>query len=113
MEEEREDMEIIVNRIVNESIPDAVTLPVVRHYTKLNGTLSQLAENLMRGRLRQELKNTKYGTVFTELTYTQGILLRQERIVIPDELRADVIALAHEDHPGMVMMLRQLRQDVW
>ena len=94
-EEEREDMEIIVNRIVNESIPDAVTLPVVRHYTKLNGTLNQLAEDVMRGRLRPELKKTKYGTVFSELTYTQGILLRQERIVIPDELRADVIALAH------------------
>ena len=52
-------------------------------------------------------------SVFSELTYTQGILIRQERIVIPDELRADVIALAHEGHPGMVTMLRQLRQDVW
>ena len=40
VEEEMEDMEIIVNRIVNESIPDAVTLPVVRYYTKLNMTLN-------------------------------------------------------------------------
>ena len=46
VEEEREDMEIIVNRIVKEAIPDAFTLPVVRYYTKLNGTLNQLGYDL-------------------------------------------------------------------
>ena len=51
VEEEREDMEIIVNRIINESIPDAVTLPVVSHYTKLDRTLNQLAEDVTSGRL--------------------------------------------------------------
>ena len=113
VEELEEDMEIMVNRIVNESIPDAVTLPVVKHYTKSDKQLSQLVKDVQSGRLRQELKDTKYGKVFPELTYTQGVLLRQERLVIPQELRADVVALAHEGHPGIVPMLRQLRQDVW
>ena len=113
VEELEKDMEIMVNRIVNESIPDAVTLPVVKHYTQMDEQLSNLAEDVQSGRLRQELKTTKYVKVFEELTYTQGVLLRQERLVIPQELRADVIALAHEGHPGIVPMLRQLRQDVW
>ena len=106
-------MEIIVNRIVNEGIPDAITLPVVRHHTQQDGELRLVAEDVQKGWLRKELKSTKYGKVFEELTFIDGILLRQDRMVIPEGLRADVVALAHEGHPGVVQMLRQLRQDVW
>ena len=34
-------------------------------------------------------------------------------MINPEKLRADVLAVAHEGHPGIVQMLRQLRQDVW
>ena len=46
MEEVEEDMEIIVNRIVNEDIPDAVTLPVVRHHTQKDKVLRLIAEDV-------------------------------------------------------------------
>ena len=41
------------------------------------------------------------------------VLLRGDRLVIPSKLRADVLALAHEGHPGRVSMLQQLREDMW
>ena len=75
--------------------------------------LSMLLKDVPKGRLRAELRNTKYGKIFSELTVVQGVLLRGERMVVPEELQADVLALAHEGHPGMVPILRQLRQDVW
>ena len=113
IEEVEEDMEILVNRIVNENIPDAVTLSVVRHHTQEDKELRVLVEDIKKGYVSKELKNTSYEKVFDELTYTQGIILRQERMIIPEKLRADVLAVAHEGHPGIVQMLRQLRQDVW
>ena len=112
IEEVEEDMEILVNRIVNENIPDAVTLSVVRHHTQEDKELRVLVEDIKKGYVSKELKNTSYEKVFDELTYTQGIILRQERMINPEKLRADVLALAHEGHPGIVQMLRQLRQDV-
>ena len=102
-----------MNRVVNESLPDAVTTPVVRHYTEKDKMLSMLLKDVLKGRLRAELRNTKYEKIFSELIVVQGVLLRGERMVVPEELQAYVLALPHKGHPGMVPMLRQLRQDVW
>ena len=113
IEDMEDEAEFVVNRVVNEAIPDAVTLPVVRHYMEKDSMLKMLLEDVLKGRLRAELHGTSYERVFGELTAVQGVLLRGERMVIPKELQADVLALAHEGHPGMVPMLRQLRQDVW
>ena len=41
----------------------------------------------------------------------QGVILHQERMIMQQK-RADVVALAHEWHPGVAQMLRQLRQIV-
>ena len=41
------------------------------------------------------------------------IVLRGTRIVIPSELREHVLKLAHEGHPGIVMMKKRLRSKVW
>ena len=72
-----------------------------------------MAEDVQKGWLRKELKHTKYGKIFDELTYKQGVLLQQHRMVIQESLQADVLALAHEGHPGVEQMLRHLRQGVW
>ena len=42
-----------------------------------------------------------YGQVMAELSYAQGVLVRGDRVVIPDSLLPEVIALAHEGHPGI------------
>ena len=41
------------------------------------------------------------------------IVLRGTRIVIPSELREHMLKLAHEGHPGIVMMKKRLRSKVW
>ncbi|XP_054283635.1 uncharacterized protein K02A2.6-like [Macrosteles quadrilineatus] len=39
-----------------------------------------------------------------ELSYEEGILLWQERIVIPKSLRGDILSYLHVSHPGIVAM---------
>ena len=111
--EEKDDMEIIVNRVDHGYMPDAVTLPVLRHYTKKDPVLDRVGQDVQKGRLRKELTDTKYKHVFQELSYVDKVLLRGDRLVIPTKLRADILALAHEGHPGRVSMLQQLREDMW
>lgn len=48
-----------------------------------------------------------------ELTTMGPVILRGSRIVIPQSLRAAVLQLAHEGHPGETVMKRRLRAKVW
>ena len=107
VENEEDDCEIIFNRVEHGYMPDDVTLPVLRQFTKENLTLSQLGEDVQQGRLRTGLTNTKYKQVFQEMSWVDGVLLRGDRLVIPNKLKANILALAHEGHPGRPAMLQQ------
>jgi hypothetical protein len=76
IEEEEEDTEIWINRVIQEVVPEAVTMDQIRDETAKDPVLLQLTKDVQRGRMSQETKSTKYGAVFEELTSTNGILLR-------------------------------------
>ena len=48
-----------------------------------------------------------------DLSIANGILLFQNRIVIPASLREKVLQLAHESHQGVVKTKALLREKVW
>ena len=75
--------------------------------------LSHIVEDVRCGKLRPEYEKSKFASTFLELSCLQGMLLRGDRVVIPQAMQADVLALAHEGHPGTVTMLQQLRGAVW
>jgi hypothetical protein len=55
-----------------------------------------------------------YKLIAHELCITdQDILLRGDRIVLPNKLRQQAISLAHEDHAGMVRCKQRLRSKLW
>ena len=42
-----------------------------------------------------------------------GVILRGERILIPEELRGNVLGAGHEGHPGREVVVKQLKKFVW
>ena len=104
-----EEDDIIVNRVKHGYMPDPVTISVLKHFTKEDPVLSKVGQDVQKGRLRDELTRTKYKQVLRELSFVDNVLLKGDRIVIPDKLRPDILALAHEGHPGRVSMLQQIR----
>ena len=58
-------------------------------------------------------KLKQYVPVSSELCVIGKLILRGTRIVIPSKLRPQVLALAHEGHPGIVSMKQRLRSKVW
>lgn len=48
-----------------------------------------------------------------ELCGFEGLLLRQDRIIVPKSLQTRVLEIAHEGHPGAVNMKTRLRGKVW
>jgi len=114
IEDEEEDSTFSVNRVVMENIEGAVTKESLVRETELDRDLSQLMEDVARGRLSEKGKKTPYGKVFDELTVCEGALLKGDRVVVPPRLTQRVIELAHES-PGLgeTKTIRYLRERVW
>jgi hypothetical protein len=55
-----------------------------------------------------------FNQILTELSITtDGVIIRDHRVVIPQSLQQRVIILAHEGHQGLVKTKELLRSKVW
>ena len=114
IEDEEEDKEFSVNRLIEDRLPDAVTLPLLKLATGGDVVLAKVMEDVRKGKMSSDTETSGYGKVFEELTVADGVLLRGEKLVIPSKLQADVIALAHEGHGlGESKTVSLLRERVW
>ena len=113
VEEEEEDAEIYVARLVEDGLPEAVTVDEVKQATEQDKFLKQLKMDVKAGRLRKEFKKSEYSQIFQELTLTNGVLLKGDKLVIPPSLQADCIALAHEGHLGENKTIQNIRSKLW
>ena len=106
--------EEVVNHLLEDNIPKAVTTKMLQQETSSDEELQQLTKFIQSQDKDGCKKNLKeYSGVFDELYTINGIILRDQQIVIPKSLRADVIELAHEGHQGIDKTLKLLRQSSW
>ena len=76
MGKEEEDCEVYVRHVVEENLPDAVTVEELKSALLKDATTSALMEDVRKGKLRVELKQSPFTKVFEEFTVTQDVLLR-------------------------------------
>ena len=115
------DDELCISRLITDDLPDAVTLKMVQVGTKEDATMQGLIKALEKGYLPNDNRLKEYKMVFNELTYADQVLLRGDRLVIPDaelfpgsgSLRQMVVDNAHEGHQGIVKCKKLLRAKVW
>ena len=110
-EEEEDDNEIYINRVVEELLPAAVTRKMLGKATEAETQLQMLKEDIMEGKCRNSLH--RYSQIFAELAVVDGLVVRGEQLVIPKELWRHVIQVAHEGHMGQDKTLALLRQTAW
>ena len=100
-EDEKEELgveegtELYINAIIAEDLPDAVTLKILQYETNQDGTLAMLKADILKGDLSNRPEVRPLRGVFNELSIVRSLVLRGTRIVIPEALQSDVIALAH------------------
>lgn len=100
-----------VNQLLEYAVPKAVTLANVIEATKQDDILQKLMNALHTGSWADELKDFK--NFKSEIHSTNGVLMRGDRLIIPESFRQQVLQCAHDGHPGMSLMKRRLRQKVW
>lgn len=91
--------------------PVAITLDEIRRETKCDQTLQSVMKSLESGDWPHDL--IRYQAFDKELGVRDGIVIRDERIVLPATLRRRALEIEHRGHPGVVSMRRRLRERVW
>lgn len=89
----------------------AITLEEIRKETDLDEILQAVKLAIETGNWPSTL--FRYQAFAKELGITQGIVVRGERIVLPEKLRPRALYISHRGHPGIVAMRRNLREYVW
>ncbi|XP_055543126.1 uncharacterized protein K02A2.6-like [Wyeomyia smithii] len=100
-----------IHQMVQSCVPDAAVLKDIVEATKKDGTLQEVLLSLEMNTWTESTRG--YKQFKPELHTAVGVVMRGDRLVIPETLQAQVIACAHEGHPGMSVMKRRLRQKVW
>lgn len=92
-------------------IPCAISVQEVEDESLKDVVLQNVLRCLETGVWNETAKDFK--PFASELCRVENLLLRGDRLVIPVQLRSRILEIAHEAHPGIVVMKRRLRQKVW
>lgn len=103
--------EKVLNAIVEANRPAAVTMEEIVRFSQNDVEIKKVKMALHSDNWDDSIKN--YAPFKSELCFANDVLLRQNKIVIPKELRDTVLVLAHTGHPGQEKMKRRLRVAVW
>ena len=98
--------------IASKAIPATYTLQEVEQVSAKDPTL-QLVRQAITSEDWSRLSGTMYKALSEELWVLGELVLRGNRIVMPESLWKHTIALAHEGHQGMTHTKARLREKVW
>ena len=103
-----------MNFVQHNVCPEAISLDEIRDKTKKDISLQKVISKMQNQREEINIENKELKILLNlklELTLTpDGILLKQNRIVIPDELQHRVIEMAHENHLSIAKTIALLRE---
>ena len=104
-----DESDILVNRVIEDLLPEAITIDKLRYATTNDPNLSLLKDDILSSKYcRKEL--LQFKQIFEELSYINEVIMRENGIVIPDSFQADCIAIAYEAHQGASKTLCYLRE---
>ena len=99
-----------VNYVVTCRTPKAVTRDQVKGATDADPALRALRRCINQGWIdTNDAKTQPYRQVFHELSIADRIVLRGDRIVVPEKLRHRMVKIAHESHQGQMRTKQLLR----
>lgn len=110
-----EDDDIVIAAVT--AHPTAVSEAEFVAATRSDSVLQQLCEQVSRPWPRRardcQSEIQPFFTCREELTVCRDMILRGERLIVPESLRSRVLELAHEGHQGIVRCKQRLRQLYW
>ena len=108
------DVRHYVNFVSEKDIPKAISNEEIIVSTGNDRELQKLIKCVEEKSIdHKDADLRKYSNVFNELAVVDGLVLRGERIVVPQTLREAMVKIAYEGHQGIVRTKELLRAHVW
>ena len=108
-----------ISFVAKNAVPKAITLAEIESATASNPTLQAVMSAVKSGCWHKAPPNvplselSRYEQVKEQLTYTDTVLLKSDRLVVPAALQERIVNIAHEGHLGIVKTKALLREKVW
>ena len=114
-----------INFVANNSVPKALTLDEVKQETTKDSTLQWLMTIIRTNQWHKALKpdvpnvNLRAMNSFVKLkdelcvNDDSNLVMRQNRLVLPESLQEKALAIAHEAHLGITKTKALLREKTW
>ena len=103
--------EFAYSAVVN-AVPPAMTASEIERETAKDSTL-KIVEQCISSKNWSSLKSSPFWHMRDEFWLFGHILMRGNKVVVPETLRDKIIKLAHEGHQGMVRTKSRIRSRVW
>ena len=106
---------LVSNAIMRQGSPDAVSTDEIVQAMQADQQLQRVKEFILQGYIPPRAPDVApYKSIFQELSIDDsGIILRGERIVVPEALRSRIVRMAHEGHQGIVKTKQLVRSTMW
>ena len=108
-----------ISFITRNAVPKAVTLSEVESATATDPVLQAVMSAMKSGCWHKAPPGvslselSRYEQVKEQLTCTDSVLLKSDRLVVPAALQERIVDIAHEGHLGIVKTKALLREKVW
>ena len=104
-----------VDLVIRAGLPDAITIEEMQQACTESEQMRQLMQAVEQGYVAkgQEKLLQPYKKMLTEITVVEGILMREDRIIVPEKLRRKVDKIAHEGHLGIVKTKQLIKDTMW
>ena len=105
------DEDVHVCQVVSFAQPQAISMSEIISASEIDKEICSVRKGLYQNVWDDSVRGYKFFE--NEFCFFGNILLRGNKIVIPQRLRKSVLDAAHEGHPGIVAMKGRLRSKVW
>jgi hypothetical protein len=114
-EDSAKETEIAVSAVICEAIPDAIQVQDVAAATDADQTLQQLKLAVQKGHLDVHAQPAlkEYARFFDALSIIEGVLCREDKVLIPAALQRQVVEIVHEAHQGITKTKQYVRATMW
>jgi hypothetical protein len=112
-DEAQEQWDIEIDTVIEWAVPDAVTLEQIQESTRKSSVMTELKMAIRRGYVeKSEHCLQPYKKILDEMSVEKDIVLRGERIVMPEDLQKKIIQIAHESHLGRIKTIQLIKEQV-
>ena len=92
----------------------SISCETIKQHTENDQHMSQLYKHVKYGwPIKNDSPLRQYKNVIGQMSILKGCLLFNNRVVIPQSLRSNVLKLFHDGHPGMSSMKSFARSLIW